>query len=52
MVLQVDFSKNVPIAAQREIQAAHWCHVQVTIFIAHAPINEEVNLSLVIVSDD
>ena len=52
IVLQVDFSENATITAQREIQAAHWCHTQVTIFTAHAWINEEMNLSIVIVSDD
>ena len=52
IVLQVDFSENATITAQREIQAAHWCHAQVTIFTAHAWINEEMNLSIVIVSDD
>ena len=52
IVLQVDFSENATIVAQREIQAAHWCHVQVTILKAYAWINEEVNLSIVIVSDD
>ena len=51
-IVQVDFSENATITAQRDIQAAHWCHAQVTIFTVHAWINEEMNLSIVIVSDD
>ena len=52
LYLQVDFSKNATIVAQREIQVAHQCHAQVTTFKARAWINEEVNLSIVIVSAD
>ena len=50
--LQVDFSENATITAQREVQAVHWCHIQVTVFTAHAWINEGVNLNIVIMSDD
>ena len=49
---QVDFSENATIIAQREIQDAHWSHVQVTLFTAHAWINEGFHLSIVIMSDD
>lgn len=52
IILQVDFSENATITAQREIQAEYWSHVQVTIFTAHAWIKEGVNLSIAIVSDD
>ena len=31
VVLQVDFSENVTILEQNEVQSAHWTHKQVTI---------------------
>ena len=52
IVLQVDFSENATIAAQKEVQAAHWHHSQATIFTAHAWINSATNFSMVIISDD
>lgn len=32
IVLQVDFSENATIMAQKEVQAAHWHHTQATLF--------------------
>ena len=52
IVLQVDFSENATIAAQKEVQAAHWHHSQATIFTAHAWINNATNCSMVVISDD
>ena len=37
---------------EREIQAAHYCHSQATIFTAHAWIDNETNESIVVISDD
>ena len=53
IVLQVDFSENAAIATQREIQAAHRNHCQVTLFTAHAWIkHDSVSCSMVMVSDE
>ena len=52
IVLQVDFSENATIAAQKEVQAAHWHHSQATIFTTHAWINNATNFSMVVISDD
>ena len=55
MVLQVDFSENVTIVSQWEIQSAHWNHGQATL---HGWIKAESketvaeSRSMVIVSDD
>ena len=32
VVLQVDFSENATIMSQNEVQSAHWCHSQATLF--------------------
>ena len=37
--------------AQKEVQSAHWHHRQVTLFTAHAWINNDNNFSMVIISD-
>ena len=55
VVLQVDFSENVSIVTQREVQSAHWSHGQATLFTGHAWISngdEKKAESFVIVSDD
>ena len=52
IVLQVDFSENATIAAQKEVQAAHWHHSQATLFTTHAWINNDTNFSMVAISDD
>ena len=52
IVLQVDFSENATIVAQKEVQSAHWHHPQATLFTAHAWINNDNNFSMVIISDD
>ena len=52
VVLQVDFSENATLLQQDEIQSAHLIHKQVTIFTAHAWINQGVKESFVIVSDN
>ena len=52
IVLQVDFSDNAMIVAQKEVQSAHWHHSQATLFTAHAWINNDNNFSMVIISDD
>lgn len=49
IVLQVDFSENAMIAAQKEVQAAHWHHAQATIFTR---INNATNFSMLVISDD
>ena len=46
------FSENVTIIHQDEIQSAHWSHQQVTIFTAHAWINKDVKESLAIISNN
>ena len=52
IVLQVDFSENATIVAQKEVQSAHWHNPQATLFTAHAGINNVNNFSMVIISDD
>ena len=52
IVLQVDFSENAMIVAQKEVQSAHWHHPQATLFTAHAWINNDNNFNMVIISDD
>ena len=52
VVLQVDFSENATITAQREVQAAHWHHAQATIFTSYAWIDNKTNFSTVVISDD
>ena len=52
IVLQIDFSDNATIVAQKEVQSAHWHHPQATLFTAHAWINSDNNFSMVIISDD
>ena len=52
IVLQVDFSENATIASQREVQAAHWHHAQVTLFTSHAWIDNLTSSSIVVISDD
>ena len=52
VVLQVDFSENATITSQREIQSAHWNHVQATLFTAHAWIGTDSTESILILSDD
>lgn len=52
IVLQVDFSENATIMAQKEVQSAHWHHAQATLFTAHAWINSDTNFSMVVISDD
>lgn len=52
IVLYVDFSENVTIAAQKEVQAAHWHHAQATIFTSHTWINNTTNFSMVAILDD
>ena len=52
IVLQVDFSENAMIVAQKEVQSAHWHHPEATLFTAHAWINNDNNFSMVIISDD
>ena len=52
IVLQVDFSENAMIAAQKEVQAAHWHHSQATLFATHAWVNKDTNFSMVVISDD
>ena len=50
---RIDLSKNGALVQQDEIQSAHWTHTQVTIFTAHACINQGVlEESFTIVSDN
>ena len=37
VVLQVDFSENATIMSQNEVQSAHWCHGQATLFHSTCP---------------
>ena len=52
IVIQVDYSENATIVAQREIQSAHWCHSQATLFTVHAWLSGVDGESMVIISDD
>ena len=52
ILLQVDFSEYATLQDQGEIQSAHWCHKQATLFTAHAWIKNGTNESIIIVSDD
>ena len=45
VVLQVYFSQN-------EVQSAHWCHGQATLFTAHAWIEKDKIENIVLISDD
>ena len=40
------------IAAQKEVQGAHWHHAQATIFTTYAWINNATNYNMVVISDD
>lgn len=40
-----NFSIKATIAAQKEVQAAHWHHTQTTIFTSHAWINNATPIS-------
>ena len=51
-VLQVDFSENVSIVNQNEIQSSHWSHQQITIFTSHVWVNQNVKESFAIISDN
>jgi len=55
-VVQVDFAENYSCQYQDEIQAAHWCQEQVTLFTvaiwAKDPNDETICSTHVIVSDD
>jgi len=50
VVLQVDFSENGTIMSQNEVQSAHWCHGQATLFTAHAWIEEGKTEKIVLIS--
>ena len=52
IVLQVDFSENATITAQKEVQAAHWHHGQATVFTTHAWIDSTTNFGMVVILDD
>ena len=52
VVLQVDFSENATIMSQNEVQSAHWCHGQATLFTAHAWIERDETENIVLISDD
>ena len=52
IVVQVDFAENYAAIEQNEIQSAHWCHLQVTLFTVCAWVNKDTVDSGVIVSDD
>ena len=51
-VLQVDFSENVSIVNQNEIQSSHWSRQQITIFTSHVWVNQNVKESFAIISDN
>ena len=51
-VLQVDFSENVSIVNQNEIQSSHWSHQQINIFTSHVWVNQNVKESFAIISDN
>jgi len=53
IVLQVDFSENVTIAAQqKEVHQKEVHHSQATLFTTHAWINKGTNFSMVVILDD
>ena len=51
VLLQVDFSENVSLMSQNEIQSAHWANSQATVFTAHLWAGNNVSRGYVIVSD-
>ena len=51
ILLQIDFSENASLMMQNEIQSAHWNHSQVTIFTAHAWIDENNKESFALISN-
>ncbi|CAF1510324.1 unnamed protein product [Adineta ricciae] len=48
--VQIDFAENYTIIRQREVQAAHWNNVQVTIFTVHIKVGT-THKNMAIVSD-
>lgn len=50
-VIQIDYAENFALTSQDEIQSAHWCHAQVTLFTACIWYEHGVK-SYVVVSDD
>ena len=52
IVVQVDFAENYAILEQNEIQSAHWCHDQVTVFTAYAWVNKNKGQSYAIISNE
>ena len=51
-LFQVDLSENAYTVNQNEIQSAHWSHQHVTIFTSHVWVNQNVEDSFAIVSDN
>lgn len=51
-VLQMDFAENYSIISQDEIQSAHWCHGQVTIFTACASFPDKTVKCFAVISDN
>jgi hypothetical protein len=48
--VQIDFAENYTIIRQREVQAAHWNNVQVTLFTVHIKVGT-THKNMVIISD-
>ncbi len=50
VTVQIDFAENYTIIRQREVQAAHWNNLQVTLFTVHIKVGTN-HKNMVIISD-
>jgi hypothetical protein len=50
VTVQIDFAENYTIIRQREVQAAHWNNLQVTLFTVHIKVGRS-HKNMVIISD-
>lgn len=50
VTVQIDFAENYTIIRQREVQAAHWNNLQVTLFTVHIKVGTN-HKNMIIISD-
>lgn len=50
-IVQIDFAENYGLISQDEIQSAHWCHGQVTLFTCCIWMKDKLH-SVIIISDE
>ena len=52
VVIPSNFSENISLIHQNEIQSAHWSHQQVTVFTGHVRVDNNEKESYSIISDN